>query len=77
MGLLLSCELKNNKDENVHRFALSAIRGKLLKRERETEKERKREERDRKERGKREERERKKRGKREERESKKRVKRDK
>ena len=28
---------KLNKDENVHRFALNAIRGKLLKREREKE----------------------------------------
>ena len=32
--------LKENKDENVHRFALSAIRGKLL---RETEREREKE----------------------------------
>ena len=32
-----------NKDENVHGFASSAIRGELLEREREREKERKRE----------------------------------
>ena len=30
-------ERKRNKDENVHRFALSAKRGKLLERERERE----------------------------------------
>ena len=30
---------ENNKDKNVHRFALSAIRGELLEREREIEKE--------------------------------------
>ena len=29
-----------NKDENVHKFALSAIRGELLEREREKEKKR-------------------------------------
>ena len=28
------CKLFYNKDENVHRFALSAIRGELLERER-------------------------------------------
>ena len=32
--------LPHNKDENVHRFALSAIRGDLLEREREKERER-------------------------------------
>ena len=31
---------QNNKDENVHRFAISAIRGELLERERERERER-------------------------------------
>ena len=30
--------LKNNKDENVHRFALSALRGELLERERKRDK---------------------------------------
>ena len=59
---------KNNKDENFHRFELSAIRGELLEREREMKERGKREERERKERGKRGERERKERGKREERE---------
>ena len=47
-----------NKDENVHIFALSAIRGELLKREKEKKKER-----ERKERGKREKRERERRNK--------------
>ena len=32
-----------NKDENVHRFALSAIRGELLEREREKEREKEKE----------------------------------
>ena len=32
-----------NKDENVHRFALSSIRGKLLEREREREREKEKE----------------------------------
>ena len=32
-------KMVKNKDENVHRFALSAIRGELLEREREREKE--------------------------------------
>jgi hypothetical protein len=35
--------MSENKDENVHRFALSAITGELLKREREREKKRERE----------------------------------
>jgi hypothetical protein len=34
-----------NKDENVHRFELSAIRGELLEREREKEREKERKER--------------------------------
>ena len=34
---------QNNKDENAHRFALSAIRGELLERERERDRETKRE----------------------------------
>ena len=32
--------LQINKDENVHRFALSSVRGELLKRERERERKR-------------------------------------
>ena len=36
-------DLSINKDENVHRFALSAIRGELLEIERERERERGRE----------------------------------
>ena len=35
--------MSENKDENVHRFALSAITGELLKRERERERKRERE----------------------------------
>ena len=35
--------LYNNKDENVHKFALSAKRGELLKREREKKRKRERE----------------------------------
>jgi hypothetical protein len=38
-----SHNLNNNKNENAHRFALSAIRGEILERERYIEKERKRE----------------------------------
>ena len=37
------CGTYENKDENVHRFALSAIREELLEIERERKKERKRE----------------------------------
>ena len=33
----------NNKDENVHRFALNALRGEILERERESERDRGRE----------------------------------
>ena len=43
--IIFSLILQNNKDENVHRFVISALRGELLGRERkkETERERKRE----------------------------------
>ena len=37
---ILNTVLQCNKDENVHRLALSAIRGELLERERERERER-------------------------------------
>ena len=33
----INISFKSNKDENVHRFALSAIRGEILERERERE----------------------------------------
>ena len=39
----MSAKININKDENVHRFALSAIRGELLEREREDKKKRERE----------------------------------
>ena len=43
MNIKLKCWLRKkiNKDENAHRFALSAIRGEILEREREKERERK------------------------------------
>ena len=37
--LVVSVLLKLNKDENVHRYPLCAIRGELLEREREKERE--------------------------------------
>ena len=38
--LVLHKKLQENKDENVNRFAMSALRGKFLKRETEREKDR-------------------------------------
>ena len=40
---IMLLDLKKNKDENVHRFALSAIRGKLLEREKKRERVREKE----------------------------------